>query len=406
MKTPESAPSSTEFVVLMASLMSLVALSIDTMLPALDNIGRSLQITDPKDSQFIISTVFLGMGFGLVFYGPFGDTFGRKKSIYLGVAIFAVGSLISLLSESLPVMLCGRFLQGFGGSSCRIMTMAMIRDRYSGRDMARVVSLIMMIFILVPVLAPTVGQGILFVGSWRTIFGLFLVMSLLTVSWLAWRQPETLKEENRKSFNLKVILSGFRETILHPKSRAYTITAGVMFGGFVGYLSLSQQLLQVAYGLDEMFSVYFGAMALAVGFSSFANSRLVMLVSMEKLCATALLLGSVISAIFFTYAYFKGGLPRIEFLTVYFLGTFFSLGLLFGNLNAMAVEPLGHIAGTANSVISSIQTLISVVIGTAIGSFYEGNVLPIVGGFFACTTLSLIVILTVKKESSSVVGSI
>lgn len=387
-----------EFISLMALLMSLVALTIDAMLPALSQIGDDLNVTNPNDVQLVVSTVFLGMALGLMLYGPISDSYGRKRAIYLGIVIFLVGSLISSLSTNFTLMLVGRVIQGFGAAACRVVTLAMIRDNFSGKEMGRVMSLIMMIFIMVPALAPSLGQLVLLVAEWRVIFWLIFLLALAGLLWLYFRQEETLDEDSRIPFSFENIISGVRETLKNPFTRGYTIASGLMFGAFVGYLSTAQQILQVQYQLGDLFSLYFGCLALAIGCSSFVNSHLVMRYPMETLCLVSLSALSVISLAFYGYIEFylmpaksvgTVAQPTLLALMVYLAAVFFCFGILFGNFNTLAVHPLGHIAGVATSVISSVQTLLSVVIGGLIGQCYNGTIQPLVSGFLVCGVLTL-----------------
>ncbi|MEW5011847.1 MAG: multidrug effflux MFS transporter [Cycloclasticus sp.] len=398
MGTPASNTSHKEFIALMATTMSLMALSIDAMLPALNAIGSSLQVTDPNDNQLVISSMFLGMSVGLMLYGPIADSFGRKKAIYLGVGIFLIGDLISLFAQDFSSMIVGRLLQGFGAAACRVVSITMIRDKFSGKEMARIMSLIMMIFIMVPALAPALGQFILLFSSWRTIFVVLLLFAVGALLWLHLRQEETLAPEHRKSFSFPHIKSAIVETLKHPISLPYTVAAGIMFGSFVGYLSSSQQIIQLQYQTGELFALYFGILALAVGISSFINSKLVMKYPLEKLCQLALSGMSLLSIVFFIYAQAHEGQPSFLMLMLYFVMIFFCFGLLFGSFNTLAIQPLGHIAGIANSVISTLSTLISVFIGTVIGQLYDGTVLPLVSGYVICSICSLVIILRIPKQ--------
>jgi len=389
---------SKEFVFLMAMLMSMVALTVDAMLPALAQIGESLNVANPNDNQLIIAAVFLGMATGQMLYGPISDAYGRKPAIYLGIIIFLIGDLISIFSQDFNTMLIGRVLQGMGAASCRVVTLAMIRDCFSGKEMAKVMSLIMLMFIMVPALAPSIGQMILWTGSWRAIFIFLCLFGFIGMVWLALRQPETLEKQQRIPLSFFNVWSGIKETLGHPLSRNYTFAGGIMFGAFVGYLSSAQQILQFQYELGEWFSVYFGFLALSVGLASFANSRLVSHYSMEGLCTTAL---AVITAVSMIAASLIYGF-EIEFslwmVMTYLVTMFFGFGILFGNFNTLAVHPLGHIAGIANSVISTVQTLISVVVGASIGQSYDGSVGPLVVGFALCGMLSFFLILYVRKR--------
>ncbi|NVK37185.1 MAG: multidrug effflux MFS transporter [Gammaproteobacteria bacterium] len=390
-----SRPSRIEFITLMAALMSMVALSIDAMLPAIGLIGQDLAVENPNDVQLIISSVFLGMAFGLIVYGPISDSFGRKNAIYLGVSIFLVGCLISIFAQDFDQMLLGRILQGFGAAACRVVTIAMMRDKYAGKEMAKIMSLIMMVFIMVPALAPSMGQLILLFADWHGIFVLLFSVALLSTIWLYLRLDETLAEDKRAPFSLSNIKLGMIETIKHPEARTYTLGAGIMFGAFVGYLSSSQQILQVQFGTGELFSVYFGALALAIGFSSFANSKLVMRFSMESLCIAALLVVLSTSLIYLGYSQLNPNAGLTSFM-LYMLSTFFCFGILFGNFNSLAVHPLGHIAGVATSVISTVQTFISVFVGTYVGQHYDGTVTPLIFGFIACSSVTLTLVLWLR----------
>ncbi len=398
MSKTEISKGSGEFITLMALLMSLVAMAVDTMLPAMAQIGTSLGVQNPNDNQLIISSVFLGMALGLMLYGPFSDSYGRKNAIYLGTSFFLIGNLISIFSTDFTFMLVGRVFQGFGGCACRVVTVAMIRDKFKGQAMARVMSLIMMFFIMVPALAPSIGQGILFIATWRAIFGFVFAVAIISLLWLYFRQPETLVEEKRRKFSSSIIIAGIRETFKNRISRTYMIAAGIIFGAFVGYLSSAQQILQIQYGLGESFTIYFGSLALVVGVSTYMNSRLVMKYAMETLCLVGLSILSITSGLFFFYAKSFSGHPSLTALMVYLAIIFFCFGLLFGNFNALAMQPLGHIAGIANSVISSVQTLFSVAVGGLIGQYYNGTVLPLIQGFIICGISALVFIIYPSKK--------
>jgi len=370
-----------EFVALVALMISLVALSIDAMLPALATIGAELGARRPNDAQLILSALFLGLAFAQVIYGPLSDSVGRKPAIYLGFGLFIVGCLLSALATSFAVMLIGRFLQGIGAAGPRIVTIAMVRDRYEGRAMARILSSVMAVFIMVPALAPGIGQLILMVASWRAIFGLFLAVALIALVWFAIRQPETLSAARRASFSPRRIASAAREVCIHPVALGYTIAAGLIFGALVGYLTSAAQIFQGQYGLGARFPLYFAALALAIGVASWSNSRLVMRFGMRLLSGVAVVGFGALSVGFFAIALATGGHPPLWGLMAYLGAAFFCQGILFGNFNALAMEPLGHIAGVAASVIGSLTTFISLLLGTLIGRSYDGTVLPLVGGF-------------------------
>ncbi|MDP7236481.1 MAG: multidrug effflux MFS transporter [Candidatus Latescibacteria bacterium] len=370
-----------EFVALIGMMMSLVALSIDAMLPALPEIGRDLGVDRENDNQLIISFVFIGYAVGQLIYGPLSDSTGRKPAIYVGFSLFIIGCLLSLFAADFSTMLAGRLMQGLGAAGNRTVCVALIRDRYEGRAMAQVMSSAMSIFILVPVIAPALGQGLLLIAHWRAIFVAFLALALIILTWFTVRQPETLARENRRAFSLRQNMRAVREICSTRVSFGYTIAVGLISGGFLAYLTSSQQIFQDQYGVGTRFPLYFATLALALGGASFANSRLVMRYGMRVLSRVALYLLSILSIIFFTISWFLAGDPPLWGLMTYFMLLFFCIGLLFGNLNALAMEPLGHIAGIGASVVGALSSLLSVPIGILIGQSFNGTILPLVGGY-------------------------
>ncbi|HMQ51391.1 MAG TPA: multidrug effflux MFS transporter [Anaerolineae bacterium] len=376
----KSRPSFGEFVALAAMMMSLVALSIDAMLPALTQIGQELSIQRDNDKQLIISVLFVGMTVGQIFYGPLSDRTGRKPAIYIGFGLFISGCLLSVSATNFPMMLAGRMLQGAGAAGPRIVTMALVRDQYEGRSMARVMSLVMTVFILVPVVAPALGQALLLVAHWRAIFGLYLGLAIIITIWFALRQPETLAPERRIPFSATRIKQALAEIFASRLALGYTVAAGFISGAFLGYLNSSQQIFQEQYELGTRFPLFFAVLALALGSASFLNSRLVMRYGMRLLANRAALTIGGVSLVFWLIAYAQAGQPPLWALMIYFLISFFGIGILFGNLNALAMEPLGHIAGMGAAVVGALSTLISLVLGTLIGQSYNGTVLPLIAG--------------------------
>lgn len=380
-----------EFVALMALMTSLVALSIDAMLPALADIGQSLGVERANDNQLIISLLILGMAIGQIIYGPVSDSTGRKPAIYAGFGLFILGCLLSLTAINFSMMLVGRVLQGIGAAGPRIVTISLIRDQYEGREMARVISFVMTVFILIPAVAPSLGQALLIVAHWRAIFGLFLLLAAIAWIWLALRQPETLAPDQRRPFSLTRIGLAVKEVCLNRTAFGYTLATGLIFGAFLSYLNSAQQIFQTQYGLGRQFPLYFSALALAIGAASFLNTRLVMRYGTRSLTHGALLTISSTSIIFFGVAYTLSGNPPLWLLMLYFVIAFFCVGILFGNLNALAMQPLGHIAGVGAAVVGSLSTFISVSLGTLIGQSYNGTILPLVAGFAILGTTAIIV---------------
>ncbi len=388
-----------EQVILLALISSLIAFSIDAMLPALAHIERDLNVLDPNGRQYVIGALFVGMAVGMLFYGPISDSTGRKGPIYVGFVIFMIGCLLSILATDFNTMLFGRFLQGLGAAGPRVVSIALIRDQYAGRHMAKFMSLVMTVFILVPVLAPGMGQLILFIADWRMIFAAMFATAIIAMIWFALRQKETLEKHKRVHFSFDRLLITSREVITNPISLGYTILSGFIFSGFLSYLSTSQQIFQDQYKVGAMFPVYFGVLALAIGGASIVNSSLVVKLGMQNLIGRSLWALTLISTVFLGYAFFANGHPPLWSLMIFLLATFFCFGILFGNVNALAMEPLGHIAGVASAIITSGSTLLSVILGTLMAQTYNGTILPLVIGFSLVGMISLIVMYLTKSAS-------
>lgn len=370
-----------EFIVLVALLNAMVAMSIDTMLPAIGSIATELGATDPNSRQYIITIFFAGMTLGTLIYGPLSDSIGRKPAIYAGLVLYAVGSMICLFSTNFPMILIGRFIQGFGASSPRIVSIAMVRDGSAGASMARVMSFVMTVFMLVPILAPSIGQLVLFVASWRMIFLGFLAMGLAAGIWLRLRQEETLPRERRSPLSASALLSAAGQVLRNPIAMGYTLAVGCIFGSFISYLGTSQQLFAEQYRQGAWFAVWFGVFAIALAIASLVNARLVLKYGMRKLSKWALRASIVLSAAFLAAGLAAGGHPPLWVVGLYFFCNFFCSGILFGNYNAIAMEPMGRIAGMAAAISGSLSSLIAIVAGGLIGQYYDGTVIPLAAGF-------------------------
>lgn len=381
-----------EFITLMALMSSLIALSIDAMLPALTEIGTELGSASANDNQLVVSLLFLGMAIAQLIYGPLSDSLGRKPMAYVGFVIFIIGCLLCITAETYNMLLIGRVLQGVGLGGPRIMSIAIIRDQYSGREMARVMSFVMTIFILVPIIAPAIGQGILLIAHWKMIFTLLLCVGLITFVWFLLRQPETLAEENRHPLSLTRITRNVISVCKNKEVMIYAMAAGTVFGAFLAYLSTIQQVLQQLYGLGKLFPVYFALLSCGIGLASFTNGNLVLRFGMLRISSISLISLCIISFFFAWISSQYNGMPPLWQLITYFSLALFCIGLLFGNLNALAMEPLGHIAGIGASVIGFISSTLSVILAIYIGSTYNDTVLPLVLGFAVCGSLALVFI--------------
>lgn len=398
---PSQLPNKTpnlEFIILMASMMSLVALSIDAILPAMGLISSSLAISDTQNIQLVISLVLLGQGCGQLIFGPLSDTFGRKPLIYAGYSIFIVATIVCMYTITFDELLIARFMQGFGVAAPRVLTMVMIRDKYSGKRMAQVMSFIMVFFILVPMIAPLLGQGILLFAPWRAIFAAILIFGLISLIWFGFRQPETLDEKHRKELKFSVLWNTLKEVVTTPVSMCYTLAAGILSGSFISYLASAQQLFGQEYNLTDSFAIYFSFMALVFGLASFFNGKVVVKKGMQYLVYRAFSLLALSSITFLLIVLNDNYLPPLSWTTGYFVIVFACVGVLFGNLNALAMEPLGHLAGFGAAVVGACSTLIAVSIAMFIGEMYDGSVLPLVIGFTCCSILAGIVVCAIERH--------
>ena len=372
-----------EFVALIALLMSLVALSIDAMLPALPAIGRDLGVPRPNDTQLVITSLFLGLGLGQMIFGPLSDRIGRKPAIHAGLALFMAGCLVSILAPTFEAMIAGRVLQGIGVAGPRIVTIAMVRDQYEGRRMARLMSFAMSVFILVPTIAPALGQGILWLGGWRAIFAAIFTIAAIAFDLVcasASRRPCPPPDAGPSPHGTSA--GPWAETVLKTRAAlGYTLATGCVFAPFLAYLSSAQQIFQDAYGTGALFPLWFGVLALAIGGAALANGRLVMKHGMRRLSQAATGAIVLISAVAWAGAFAFSGLPPFWLFMAYLLAVFLCIGLLFGNLNALAMEPLGHIAGVGAAVVASLATFISVPLGALVGQSFDGTIHAQVGAF-------------------------
>ena len=380
-----------EFIVIMAALMSLVSLAIDALLPAMTNIGDTIGIINATNNQLLITMIFLGLGFGQLISGPLSDSYGRKPIIYIGFIVFAFASLICVFSTSLEMMIVGRIAQGIGLSAPRTISIAMIRDRFSGNYMAKVMSFVVAIFILVPVVAPALGKIMLDLYGWQSIFYSQLLFGLAVMLWLWKRQPETLKKENKRDFKLALLIAGLKEFIKHKNAVIFTFFSGCITGSFMVYLSASQLIFEQQYNLKDEFPFIFAGIALFIGIATFLNGTFVVRLGMFKLVSIFTIIFTLIP---FVYIFLYSGEtnPSIYVLVTFFGLQFFAIAFLFGNTRALAMEPIGHIAGIGAAINGFVSTIMAVPIATLIGSFINTTALPLFIGFFVCGVIALLLI--------------
>ena len=377
-----------EFIFLNAMLISLGALATDMILPALPNMAQDMGQAVGNKQQWTIAVFFISINTGGIFFGPLSDSIGRRNTIAIGTVIFVIGSLMSALTNDFNVMLWGRFLQGLGASAIFIAMSSLLRDKYSGRNMARIMSFTMSIFIMVPTVAPLFGQMVMMWGDWHAIFYVFIAWALISFVWLWIRQPETLAVENRLPFNMATFKKNLRIFFANRTSVGYSIVNGFSFSLLLSYLLSSQQIFVKIYDTGTLFPAYFAVIALAVGIASFVNGKLVMQMGMRKLYYLAAKTIMLITGGTLIMLYSIGG----DLSLVWFMGImvvlFFCLGLTFGNTVAIAIEPLGHIAGIANAIIRLVSGVIAVGMGVITGQAYDGTIVPLFTGFFVAGVLA------------------
>ncbi|KAB1068686.1 multidrug effflux MFS transporter [Tamlana haliotis] len=390
-----------EFVALMASLMSIVALSIDALLPALPEIGKHLGLIDARDNQLLITMIFLGIGFGQLIFGPLSDSFGRKPVVFVGFSVFIMASVICVTTESLEIMIVGRILQGIGLSSPRSLSLSMIRDSYEGDYMAKIMSIVVMFFILVPVVAPTLGQALMAFFSWKSIFYFNLIFGVIIMFWFWQRQPETLPKAKRIKFSAALFVNGSKEFFKQKEAVAFTLVSGFITGSFMVYLSTAQQIFQEQYQLAEMFPYIFASLAISIGLATFMNSRLVEKYGMWRIAHLATIAYAVVSVLY-VILFWSGNNPSIFILLGFFALQFFAVGFLFGNLRAIAMQPIGHIAGIGAAINGFLSTVMAVPIANYIGGYVTDSVLPLFIGFSIFGVLSLIVFTMMNRKKKLV----
>ena len=383
MRTKRDTPAlrTAEFVLLIAFLMSLVALSTNAMLPALPMIGRDLGAPRPNDVQFVITSVFLGVGIGQMLFGPLSDRIGRKAAIHAGLVLFMAGCVVSVFASTFDAMIAGRVLQGIGVAGPRVVTMALVRDRYEGARMGRLMSMVLAVFLLVPTVAPALGQVIIWLAGWRAIFTTFLVIAAIAFAWLAVRQPETLPPERRRAFSPSAIGRAVIEIVRIRAALGYTLATGFVFAPFVAYMSSAQQIFQQAYHTGALFPAYFAVLALAAGGALLVNGQLVVRYGMRRLSAVAAGAITLVSVVAWAGALAFEGLPPLWLFMAYLMSVFVCVGFMFGNLSALAMEPLGHVAGAGAAVVSSLSTLIALPLGIFVGQRFDGTMYPFIGAF-------------------------
>lgn len=386
---PTQALGAREFIALMGMVTATVAFSIDALLPALPDIAQSLTPSNPNNAQLTITAFVLGMGIGTFFVGPLADRFGRRPTLICGAVLYVVSCIVAIFTTDITLLLITRVTMGLGASAARVVAMAIVRDQTSGREMARLISLIMMVFALVPAIAPSIGAVIVGFTGWRGLFAAFAVFSILTSLWFLIRQPETLVQKRPLAF--ASLATAFREMVSLSVVRRSIMTQTLIYACLFAALSSTQQVFSDVYGHVSQFPYWFALIALLAASASFLNSKIVVKLGMQRVISTALLGQIAISAVMIA-VWLLSPASSFGIYVIWTTSVFFVVGLTLGNLNALAMEPLGHIAGFAASLLQGAATVGSVLIAVPIGLAFDGTPLPVAIGITVCITLAYVTV--------------
>lgn len=388
--TPSRRLSQPEFIALIAMNFALVAFSIDSMLPALPEIAQALTPDAPNRAQLVLTSFVLGMGLGTLVTGPLSDSFGRKPIILVGVALYMVGATLAAQAQTLESMLAARIIQGLGVAGPRIVALAIVRDLYEGRPMAAIMSYAMMIFTLVPAVAPLLGSFIIAGFGWRAVFVSFVIFATIVTSWMMLRQPETLPPEARRPFQASAIIAAIKECFTYKVFVLSTFVQVLAYGMLFACLSSTQQIFETSFNRAESFPLWFALIAVVAGSASIFNARMVVRLGMQRIVAAGMGMQIAFSVAVLVAA-MLGPVPFWLYI-LWTISLFFMAGLVIGNLNALAMEPVGHIAGLAASVIGAVATVVGAAIAMPIGLAFDGTPLPLAIATSVLATIGFVVV--------------
>ncbi|MEH6488501.1 multidrug effflux MFS transporter [Hyphomonas oceanitis] len=393
-------PGRSELVVMIAGLMALNAFGIDVMLPALNQIAHDVGLTAPgmesdNRQQMIIFSYVLGFGAPQIIWGPISDRFGRRGPLFVAIIGYIITAFACIVMRDFHALLLMRFTQGVFASGGRLVAVSIVRDLFAGRSMARFMSLVMTIFMVVPILAPGIGQLVLLFAPWEAIFVVLGIFGMIMLGWTWMRLPETLPESARQPLNLGAAMSAYGQILKSRVTFGYMCVSGVIFGALFSFIASSEQIFREIFGQTETFALWFAGIAGTLACANFLNSRIVEKVGMRRISQTALFVFTIGAAVLSAISYFYGEHLYIFF--PLFALCFGCFGLMGSNFSALAMEPLGKIAGTASAAYGFATTTVSSLIGMAISSQYNGSTIPITLGFVCLGLASLVIILITEK---------
>ena len=384
-----------EFVVMIAGLMALNALAIDIMLPALDDISAFYTLQNANDQQLVIYAYIFGFGAPQLIWGPLSDSFGRRPVLFVALTGYTIAGLGCILAGSFSQLLALRFVQGVFASGARVVAVSVVRDRFAGRSMARIMSLVMTIFMVVPILAPGIGQLILFVAPWEWIFGALTIFGGFMLAWTFLRLPETLPDAARRPLNLGSSAQSYVDVFRSRVTTGYMVASGVIFGSLFAFIGSVEQVFTEVFGKEEDFVIWFAIIALGLSGANFINSQLVERFGMRRISQIALIGFISVAVLLLTLMQTVGEVFLIFF--PLFMLMFACFGLIGPNFNALAMEPLGKMAGTGSAAYGFATTTFSSLLGWMIGSQYNGTSIPLLAGFAGLGVLTLIVVTATER---------
>ncbi len=366
---------------MVAALMALNALAIDVFIPALQDIGEALSVEDENRRQFVISAYIMGFGIAQLFYGTISDRFGRRPVLMFGLAIYVGASALASYVPNFESLLAVRFIQGIGTAATRVIAVSIVRDTFGGARMASVMSLVMMVFMAVPLIAPNIGQLIILFGDWQSVFWVTGILGAVMAVWSYIRLPETLHPEYRLPLTFTRVSAAFKVVVTTRASFGYALATALTFAVLFAFISQAEQLFTQTFGLGDYFTLAFSGTVVFMAAASFMNSRLVERLGMRRLSHTALMCFAGLILLALALALGLGEAFPFWLFSVMIASIFACFGFIGTNFNALAMDPLGHVAGTASSVLGFLQTFVGGVLGATIGYMYDGTAVPLFAGY-------------------------